>query len=992
MLNIILRRFVRILILCLLVGPALTVVFPSLGKAQSIGGEGGGLGTLLQQLQTLQSRGALESATGSTSGALDAARGRASGGIAGDRRQKSRLAQIREQDLLRQIKAEKLAVSTFYCRSGAVPSGTSEAELNLLVSAIERDFCRRVGEPLQQYGYDLLTGRVGTDNIFNGAIQDDYVLGIGDEIVISYHGQTDGSSTVRIDREGRINIEKFPPFSVAGLTFREFRRELESRVKSSMIGTEVFVSLGSVRAVNVTVAGEVELPGHLSLTNQATIIDALAAAGGVRKSGSLRKIQIFRRDEIYWIDLYELILGIGLSHRLPLLDGDRIVVPPIGATVAAVGRVKRPAIFELSEGRQSAILTEVLELAGGSLRPKGNIYSLIAFDASGRETIQDYADTSVQVADGGILRVRLNQNIQLNTVELLGHVRLPGRRSLTSAPTLRALLGGPETLKDNPYLLFAVLETTDPTTRSRRLFPVNLQSILGGIQDFTLRDQDRLIVLGSSDIRYLMSNDVQQVLQFGRAIQSESSSLSVKTNAVQLDQSVKSFEDDDANVAETSTVQLGNPVQQLLTELGLSNPPQRATRRKAQNKSDDEDDNEDDPDTGRFACGGLQSLATIASTTRSGRFIQAIRATGLESTSPLVNPLSCPPVFDLFPELLPFLLEHVVAIDGEVRSPGAYPMLNRIPLSSVIAVAGGLTRNADLQNLELTRFTSEVNGGEQASVRQVIDVTQQGFDSVTINAGDVIRFNRVFTDRDSGPVLLSGEFVRPGLFDIRRGERLSEVIARAGGLTAQAYPYGAVFTRQRVKRAQQAGFERAQRELTSAATYAAAKKGVDPSAVIALQKITQDLNAVEALGRVVIEADPTVLRGRPEFDSVLEPGDRLFMPKRPNSVLVIGDVLNPGALQFVSGQRADQYIRQAGGFQLSADQDRVFVVFPNGVAQPVSVSVWNYNPAQVPPGSTIVAPKNPAPLDIFTFAKDIGSLVSQLAITAASLAVIGDNN
>ena len=363
----------------------------------------------------------------------------------------------------------------------------------------------------------------------------------------------------------------------------------------------------------------------------------------------------------------------------------------------------------------------------------------------------------------------------------------------------------------------------------------------------------------------------------------------------------------------------------------------------------------------------------------------------MDGASPLVNPLPCPPVFDLFPSLWPFLLEHVVAVDGEVRAPGAYPVLDATPLSSVVAVAGGLTRDADLRNLELTRFAADAGAGATPSVRKVINVVEQGFENVSINAGDVIRFNRIFTDRDAGPVLLSGEFVRPGLFDIRRGERLSEVIARAGGLTAQAFPYGAVFTRERVKKAQQAGFQRALRELTSAATFAAAKKGVDPAAVIALQQITRDLNSAEAVGRVVIEADPTVLQVRPEFDTVLEPGDKLFMPKRPNSVLVIGDVLNPGALQFVSGQRADEYIRQAGDFQQSADQDRVFVVFPNGVAQPVSISVWNYNPAQVPPGSTIVAPKNPAPLDIFTFAKDIGSLVSQLAITAASLAVISGN-
>ena len=225
----------------------------------------------------------------------------------------------------------------------------------------------------------------------------------------------------------------------------------------------------------------------------------------------------------------------------------------------------------------------------------------------------------------------------------------------------------------------------------------------------------------------------------------------------------------------------------------------------------------------------------------------------------------------------------------------------------------------------------------------------------------------------------------------RRGECLSQLIARAGGLTAQAYPYGSVFTRDSVRRAQQEGFKRAERELNSALLVAAANRGVDIGAVQSLSTLTEDLGSVEAVGRVVIEADPTVLQVRPELDSVLEPADRIFVPKRPNSVLVIGDVLNPGALQFISGTPPDEYIRQAGGFQKSADEDRVFVVLPNGEAQPISVSVWNFTPVQIPPGSTIVVPKEPTPFDLFTFATDVSQVISQLAVTAASLAVISGN-
>ena len=966
---------------CILIALPLIGLLPSKSASQSLGREGG-LGTLLEQLQTLQTQGALHSLPGSGGGnSLDVARNSLSDGTTERIGPPSKLQQIQERELIRQIEATKMNIISFYCELGVVPKHSNEAELTLILSPIERDFCRRAREPLTQFGYQAFSSFSPPNTSFEGAIQEDYILGIGDELVVTFRGQTQGSSTARIDREGRVFIGELPPIPAAGRTFGEFRRDLEVQISTSMLGTNVYLSLGSVRAVSVTVAGEVNNPGLKSLTSQATVIEALSLAGGIKKTGSLRKIQIFRNDEIFWIDLYELLFGTGLSHKLSLSGGDRIVVPTIGATVAIGGHTKRPGIYELPEGVKSTSLNELLELAGGSVRPSGNIYSLASFDELGRELIIDHFATNAQVDDGDLIQVRLKQNVQLNTVELLGHVQTEGQRSLTTVETISALIGDGQGLKDNPYLLFAVLETTDPSTRARRLFPVNLQSIILGSQDYALRDQDRLIVLGANDIQYLMSNDVQQVLQFGQAVQDVEESGTPSQKSTDGVGSGKTAADQEP----------GNPVQQVLTKLGLAQP--RVTKSSARNESSTEPIEKPSASrkAGEFACRGLQTLAIIVSTTRSGRFANASRAIGIGGASPLINPLPCPPIFNVFPALLPFLLEHVVAVDGEVRYPGAYPVIDGTPLASLVATVGGVTHDADLENLELTRFSGDITSGISSGVRQVIDIAAQGFEQVSINIGDVIRFNRKFTDRDAGPVLLSGEFIRPGLFDIRRGERLSEVIERAGGLTAQAYPYGAVFTRERVKRAEKAGFQRAIRELNSAATFAAAKKGIDPSAVIALQEITRDISSVEAVGRVVIEADPTVLQVRPEFDTVLEPGDKIFIPKRPNSVLVTGDLLNPGALQFISGQRADEYIRQAGGFQLSADQDRVFVVYPNGVAQPVSVSVWNYNPSQVPPGSTIVVPKDPAPLDIFTFAKDIGALVSQLAITAASLAVIGDN-
>ena len=851
-------------------------------------------------------------------------------------------------------------------------------------SHLERDYCSRTSEYLVQFGYDLFDADAVQENVGSGAIANDYVLGIGDELVITFQGADSRTETIKIDREGRVILSNLPPIPGAGRTFGEFRRDLERRTAASFIGTQVFVSLGNVRQVAVRVIGEVRLPGQHRLTGLSSLLDALSLAGGIKKTGSLRRIQVVRAEKAFWIDLYDLFLGAVGGHGLALADGDTIVVPPLGPTIAIAGKVKRPGVYELGEGEKQIDVAAALALGGGALRPEGVRISHIRFDKSGQQLVTEDAARTFRVGESDVLVVNYSQDVQVGAVEVIGHVRVPGRRSLQAAATVRALAPNAGSLKDDPYLLFAALETTDPLTRSRQLFGINLQRVIEGQEDFSLRDGDRLIVLGAADVRYLSSDHVQGVIQ-GLQVQERPDATTSATAPRRRDEGQVA-----ASQPQTSTSASGiASVREILVDVLASRDSERSPASARPSEPAGAPKPEDR--TKLFPCRGVQALATVIQVTRSGRFAGALSTARVDGGTSFVNPLPCPKIYDDSPLLLPFVLEHVVAVSGEVRSPGPYPLVQGTALISVGAAAGGLTKDVDLTRVEVSRFESDPARGSSRSSREVVNIARGG-DATAVGPGDVIRFNAVFTDRDVGPVQLTGEVARPGLYDIRRGERLSQLIARAGGLTAQAYPYGTIFTRDSVRRAQQVGFERAARELNAALLIAAASsRSANIGSVQGLKALTDELKSVEAIGRVVIEADPTVLQVRPELDTVLEPGDRLFVPKRPNSILVIGDILNPGAVQFIAGTKVDGYIRQAGGFQRSADQDRIFVVYPNGEAKPVSVSVWNYTPVQIPPGSTIVVPKEPAPLDIFTFARDISQVVSQLAVTAASLAVIGRN-
>jgi len=241
-------------------------------------------------------------------------------------------------------------------------------------------------------------------------------------------------------------------------------------------------------------------------------------------------------------------------------------------------------------------------------------------------------------------------------------------------------------------------------------------------------------------------------------------------------------------------------------------------------------------------------------------------------------------------------------------------------------------------------------------------------------------------------VLLSGEFIQPGVYTIRKGEKLSSLIRRAGGITAQAYPYGAIFTRNRVKEIQQQEMRQTAQRLQSAMVSASVKKNVDAQGALALQRMVNAMAEQDFLGRVVIESDPVVLSLDPNKDIVLEAGDSLFMPKRPNFIVTVGDVLNPSALQFVPGKGVKSYLDEVGGFTRAADEDRGFVVYPNGVARPISLSSWGGDRnLSIPPGSAIVVPTDLSPYDSLTLVREIGDIFRNLAVSAASIAILVRN-
>ncbi|MCH8685615.1 polysaccharide biosynthesis/export family protein [Pedomonas mirosovicensis] len=857
---------------------------------------------------------------------------------------------------------------------------------NYKPSAIEEAYRERTGnKDLRQFGYDLFEAafsQASQNGSFTGRVGGNYIVGVGDEFVVLFQGPEPRNITTRVDREGRLIIDQLPPIPAAGRRFDAVMQDIQAATRQTMLGTEAHVSLGAVRSISVVVGGEVERPGQYNLTSLSDITHALAQANGIKRTGSLRQVRIERAGRSVTVDLYGL-LGIGTPPLIRLQDGDRIIVPTIGRTIAVTGSVVRQGIFEMAPGNQSLTLSQAVGFAGGALRPTGNDYSVLRIMPNGREEVIALTEQSETIQHGDVVQVLGRERFTTGKVTLSGYVNNPGVRSLTMAPTVKALLGGSaNNMQMGSYLPFAVLLRRDPISSSTVFSGVNLYDVFYENQDVSLRSEDQLIVLGSKDIVFLQSPEVRSIVLGQPNPKPECVSL------VNLEKLVQDSQSD-----RFAAVTRGSFIIDKGNKLGVG------TAGGAQNRLGVSDVEKIAMDQSAFGMTDprMQQLGRVgqqpgmaAGATAQGQSNQAYGQINQEEDPEKAKQLHdemCPPVFEDNPAILPFLLENVVVAGGNLRRPGIYPVWGTLPINVMASIAEGLASRSDNFTVDLTRADPYNGTTNQTAIQGTMDT----FAAIKVSAGDDLRFNVLQPQYEVGAVLLTGEFLRPGLYSIRKGETLSQLIERAGGLTEHAYPYGAVFTRRSVKLAQQEGFKRTAREMNTALLSMSARKNVSADALAAATSLTNDLSTMDAPGRMVVEADPTVLAAYPEADTVLEAGDAIYMPKKPNFVLAMGDVLNPGALQFAKGKTAKDYLEEAGGIQRSADEGRVFIVYPNGVAQPLKTSGWlRSSAAVVPPGSTIVVPKDIDPLYTLDIVRDVATIIGQFATALASIAVISN--
>ena len=247
-------------------------------------------------------------------------------------------------------------------------------------------------------------------------------------------------------------------------------------------------------------------------------------------------------------------------------------------------------------------------------------------------------------------------------------------------------------------------------------------------------------------------------------------------------------------------------------------------------------------------------------------------------------------------------------------------------------------------------------------------------------------------------VRLEGEFVASGIYTVRPGETLRQLVQRTGGLTPDAYLYGSEFTRESTRRLQQQHLNEYANQLEREASLAAvgstsAISAQDASANAASQQGTQmlvsRLRQVRATGRVVLNL-PVDSQGTTVLpDLALEDGDHFVVPRVPATVEVEGAVYSPNAFLYASGQRVGGYLKMAGGANRDADTKRAFVIRADGsvVSKQYSSAFrgGGFESVLMNPGDTLVVPQNLHRGQTLRTVADVATIVGQFGIFIAAL-------
>lgn len=637
------------------------------------------------------------------------------------------------------------------------------------------------------YGREIFeTKNLTFEPSMNLATPPNYRLGPGDEVIIDIWGTNQATIRDKVSPDGYISINDIGLVYLNGMTVSEasdyLRKELNkiyAGIDSEDPSSQIKVTLGNSRTIQVNVMGEIFQPGTYALSSFATVFHALYRAGGVSDIGSLRDIQVVRGGKkVATVDVYDFIMKGKVADDIRLQEGDVIIVPPYEALVSIEGNVKRPMKYEM-KGNES--VSTLLKYAGGF---SGDAYtrSLRMIRQNGKEyqiyTIDDIDYSVFQLKDGDVITAEAILDRFENKLEIKGAVYRPGIYQFGgSLNTVRQLVEKADGLMGDAFTGRAVLHR-ERENLTREVIQVDINGIMKGTApDIPLQRNDVLYIPSIHDLE-----DLGSIIVYGEVARPGE------------------FPFADNTTLEDIIIQAGGLKESASTvRVDIS-------RRIKDSK-------------------GTEAVSTIGEmysfSLKDGFVIDGEPGFVLQ------------PYDQVYVRRSPAYQEQVnVSISGEILYEGSYALTEKSErLSDLIKKAGGVTPFAYIKGARLSR---RINADERKRMETVLDMAKSGKDSIDVNRLDLGDVYYVGIDLEkamlkpgssadivlregdvievpeyNNTVRISGAVMYPNTVSFEDGKTLKYYIEQAGGYGFRAKKSKAyiVYMNGQVKRAKRSSRE-----------------------------------------------------------------------------------------------------------------------------------------------------------------------------------------
>jgi len=771
----------------------------------------------------------------------------------------------------------------------------------------------------------------------NITVPKDYTLARGDTLKFWIYGKTEKNFVLTINNVGNIDIPQVGPVRVAGEKFDEVKELLSNYLTSSYKNSSVVINLETFSNAQVTLTGFVNTPGIYNTTTVSSVKDILIEANGVGQVGSVRNIQILRDGSVInTIDYYHLLTQ-GLEHGdVVLKPNDTIHIPRAYGLVSIEGAVYKEAIYEIEAGES---LAHILKFAGG-LRAAADGYSIRVKRYSKNAKIQNLTLT---IAEARKFRLQDGDEIYVDGLNVTNDQYV-----LVMGNIIRE---GKREMKTRGMQLSDLLRREIKNGKLDSFFLENtrfdyamIKRIGADMQAEVYNVNLQSVLDGQSDFR-LQNKD--ELYIFNKLDVGTAPYVNILGKPL---------------IAEGKYLfHKGMTITDLINQAGIKFDYDKS-KVKLVSKQDAQ---------------GKSEVIMIDMKNDSDHLLKeqdTLTLFKLEDTHPL----------------------DVATISGEVVKPGKYAVSQGMTLQSFIESAGGLNEKAYEKECEIIRY--HIEDGERK--KEILTVSLNEASSFTIKKHDVINIRRIPSWNDRRSITITGEVKFPGTYAIHSGEKLSSVIARAGGYTENAFLYGAVFTRKSVQALQKESLQRELARLKERVVLVNIRKSQDTrrqptdisGIIAAVDSLVAAASKVTPKGRITIALqDDLTAFEHSSSNLTLKDKDHLEVPALNDTIVVNGEVMAPTALTY-QGEDIESYIARSGGITNFADTEHIYVVHANGEAHKATLGSFLFSSANVDirKGDVITVPKLfYVDQQNMNLIKDIADIFYKLSLTVAAAHTVG---